>query len=165
MNTIADPGSAAPAAVRGPRERVIQTVAFEGLGLAIVSLPFAHLSGETAGDSLAVLATLAVVITLWGALYNTAFDHVECRLAHRVASDRPHRWRVIHAIGLEASAMVVTWPLIVALTALSWREAFVAEVALSLAYAAYGYGFHRVFDRLRPVVAAPHHGGGAPLQP
>ncbi len=155
MNTIASP-ALAPAGVRGLRERVIQTLAFEILGLAIVSLPFAYFSGATAGDSLLLLTTLSVVIMSWSALYNTAFDHIERRLTGRVASDRPPSWRVLHAIALEASALVVTWPLIVAMTALSWRQAFIAEVGLTLAYAAYGYCFHLAFDHLRPVSSPPH---------
>ncbi len=150
MNMIASP-ALAPAAVRGLRERIIQTLAFEVLGLAIVSLPFALLSGETAGDSLALLTTLSIVIMSWSALYNTAFDHIERRLTGRVASDRPSRWRVLHAVALEVSALVVTWPLIVVMTTLTWRQAFVAEVGLTLAYAAYGYCFHLAFDHLRPV--------------
>ena len=154
MNTIATHASAP--AVRGVRERVIQTLAFEVLGLAIVSLPFALLSGETAGDSLALLTTLSIVIMSWSALYNTVFDHIERRLTGRVASDRPSRWRVLHALALEASALVVTWPLIVAMTALSWRQAFVAEVGLTLAYAAYGYCFHLAFDHFRPVPTPTH---------
>jgi uncharacterized membrane protein len=152
MHTIAAPARA-PAAVRGLRERVIQTLAFEVLGLAIVSLPFAHLSGATAGDSLLLLTTLSIVIMFWAALYNTTFDCIEHRVTGRVASERPPRWRVLHAIALEASALVVTWPLIVAMTTLSWRQAFIAEIGLTLAYTAYGYCFHLAFDRLRPVAS------------
>jgi uncharacterized membrane protein len=155
MNTIASP-ALTPAAVRGLRERVIQTLAFEVLGLAIVSLPFAYFSGASAGESLALLTALSIVIMSWSALYNTAFDHIERRLTGRVASDRPPRWRVLHAIALEASALVVTWPLIVAMTALSWREAFIAEIGLTLAYAAYGYCFHLAFDHFRPVPPSTH---------
>jgi hypothetical protein len=40
MNTIVSP-ALAPAAMRGLREHAIQSLAFEVLGLAIVSLPFA----------------------------------------------------------------------------------------------------------------------------
>jgi uncharacterized membrane protein len=157
MNTIANPARAT-ATVRGLRERVIQTLAFEVLGLAIVSLPFAYFSGTTAGDSLLLLSTLSIVVTFWAALYNTAFDHIERRFTGRVASSRPRRWRVLHAIALEASALVLTWPLIVALTTLGWREAFIAEVGLTLAYAAYGYCFHLAFDHLRPVSSFTQRG-------
>lgn len=150
MGTIASSPDAR-VAVRWLRERVIQTLWFECLGLAIVSLPFAHFSGATVGDSLMLLAALSLVLMLWAGLYNTVFDGIECRLAGRVASERSPRWRVLHALGLEASALMATWPMVVALTELTWRQAFVAEIGLTLAYAAYGYCFHLAFDRVRPV--------------
>jgi len=154
MNTIAN-NVKARGAVRGPRESLIQTLWFEALGLAIVSLPFAHFSGLTVGDSLAMLFTLSIVVMVWAAVHNSAFDRIEQRLTGRLASDRPQRWRVVHVLSLEVSAIVVTWPLVVALTPLSWLEAFFAEIGLTLAYVAYGYLFHLSFDRLRPVKCEP----------
>jgi uncharacterized membrane protein len=65
---------------------------------------------------------------------------------------------VLHAVGLEATSALVTWPLIVAVTGLGWLEALVADFGLTLAYALYGYLFHLAFDRLRPV---PQTAGGA----
>jgi uncharacterized membrane protein len=50
---------------------------------------------------------------------------------------------------------VVTWPVIVAMTGLSWGEALLAELGLTLAYAGYAYLYHLGYDRLRPVRAAP----------
>jgi uncharacterized membrane protein len=144
-----------PRAVRNLRERVIQTLWFELLGLALVAPLFAYFSGATTGDSFLLLLVLAIVVTLWSGLYNSAFDLAELRLTGRVASERPHGWRVLHTIGLEASAIVLTWPLVVAFTPLGWHEALVAEVGLTLAYVAYGYVFHLAFDRLRPVHAEP----------
>jgi uncharacterized membrane protein len=144
-----------PGAVRNLRERVIQTVWFELLGLALVAPPFAYFSGATAGDSFTLLLVLAIVVAAWSGLYNSVFDLVEVRLTGRVASDRPHRWRVLHAIGLEASAVLLTWPLVVAFTPLGWQQALVADIGLTLAYAAYGYVFHLAFDRLRPVLSEP----------
>ena len=157
MNMIANASEAAPppGSVRCLRERVIQTLWFEGLGLAIVSLPFASFSGMAVGDSVVLLVVLAVVVTFWSALYNTAFDLTERRFTERVASDRPQRWRVLHALTLEVSAVVVTWPLVVALTTLGWLEALVADFGLTLAYSAYGYVFHLAFDRVRPVWRGP----------
>jgi uncharacterized membrane protein len=146
-----------PPAIRSLRERVIQTLWFELLGLALVAPPFAYISGATAGDSFLLLVVLAIVVALWSALYNSAFDLVEVRLTGRVASDRPHRWRVLHTIGLEASAVLLTWPLVVAFTPLGWQQALFADIGLTLAYVAYGYVFHLAFDRLRPVHGEPRN--------
>jgi uncharacterized membrane protein len=157
MNTLAQAvPTAAPhrrpaVSVRSLRERAIQTLWFEVIGLLVVAPLFAIFSGATASESLALLLLLSVVVTLWAAVYNTGFDLVERRLAQRAASNRPQGWRVLQAVGLETSAVVLTWPLIVLVTPLGWQAAFFAELGLTLAYVAYGVVFHLVFDRLRPV--------------
>jgi uncharacterized membrane protein len=137
--------------IRSGRERLIQTLWFEALGVLVIGPGFAWFTTTPAGESLAVVATLSIAVMGWAAFYNTAYDLVERRTTGRVASDRPQAWRVLHAAGLEVTAVVVTWPLIVALTSLGWLDALVAEVGLTLAYAVYGYFFHLGFDRLRPV--------------
>lgn len=147
-----------PAPIRNWRERALQTLAFELGGMLIVA-PIWHLAtGASALDSVLLLACLSMAVMLWMALYNTVFDVVEARFTGIVASDRPHGRRVLHAVGLEATSALVTWPLIVAVTGLGWLEALVADFGLTLAYALYGYLFHLAFDRLRPV---PQTAGGA----
>ena len=140
-----------PGAIRSGRERLIQTLWFEALGLLIVSPLFAHFAGASMGESLTMLIVLSFAVMGWSALYNTAFDLIEVRCTSRVASDRPHGLRVAHTIGLEVTAALLTWPLIVALTTLGWLEALVADIGLTLTYALYGYLFHLGFDRLRPI--------------
>lgn len=137
--------------LRSARERAIQTLAFEGLGLLLVAPLYAAVSGSGGGESFAVVAAVSVAVMLWAALYNTLFDGVEWRLTGRVASDRPHRLRTLHAVGLELSSVVVTTPLIWALTDLGWWGALAADLGLAAAYAAYGYLYFWAYDRLRPV--------------
>jgi uncharacterized membrane protein len=148
----------AAAPVRSWRERALQTLAFELGGLLIVA-PIWHLAtGATAAESVTLLVCLSAAVMAWMAGYNTAFDLVEARLAGIVASDRPHVRRVLHAVGLEVTSALVTWPLIVVVAGLGWLEALVADLGLTIAYAIYGYFFHLGFDRLRPVLPSP---GGA----
>jgi uncharacterized membrane protein len=142
------------AGLRSARERVIQTLAFETGGLLLVAPLYALASGSGAAASFGLVAALAVAVMVWAALFNTVFDLIEHRLCGRVASARPHRLRLLHALLHEASAAAVTWPLIVALTDLSWAQALVADLGLTLAYAGYAYFFHLGYDRLRPVVPA-----------
>lgn len=140
--------------LRSPRERVLQTLAFEGLGLVVVAPLYAWASSAGGGESLVLLVALSATVMAWAAIYNMLFDRLERRLARRVASDRPHGLRTLHAVGLEASAVLMTWPVVWALTGLGWREALVADLGLTLAYMVWGYLFHLGFDRMRPV--APH---------
>jgi uncharacterized membrane protein len=139
--------------LRSARERVIQTLWFEGVGLALVAPLYAWATGAAAGESFVLVAALSLAVMTWSALFNTGFDWIEWRLARRLASDRPQHWRIVHAVAHEATAVIVTCPLIVALTGLGWWQALWLDVALTVVYAAYAYVFHLTFDRLRPVRA------------
>ena len=85
--------------LRNARERVLQTLLFEATGLLLVTPLVASVTGAQAGESLRLLAALSVAVMLWAAIYNSVFDRVEARLAGRVASARPHRLRMLHAVG------------------------------------------------------------------
>lgn len=146
--------STVPAALRSGRERLIQTLWFEGVGLVLVSPLYAVLSGSDLSQSLVLVAALSLTVMTWAAVFNTLFDRLEWRWARRVASARPHRWRLVHAVGLELTALLVTCPVIYALTPMGWTEALLADLALTATYAAYGYAFHWGYDRLRPVTPA-----------
>lgn len=146
------------AGLRTPHERLIQTLWFEGLGLLLVAPLYAWASGAAMGESFTVVVVLSIAVMLWAAFYNTVFDRIERRRTGRVASDRPHRLRTVHAVGLEVSSVLVTWPLLWALTDLGWWGALAADLGLSVLYAAYGYVFFWLFDRLRPVAAGSEPG-------
>jgi len=144
-----------PGALRSTRERVVQTLWFEGVGLLLVAPGYAWIAGVHAAGSFAMVAVVSLVVMAWAAAYNTLFDLAELRYGGRVASERPNQWRALHAIGLEASAVPLTCPVIWALTGLGWWGALLADLGLALAYAAYGYAFHWAFDRLRSVPQGP----------
>lgn len=126
----------------------------------LVTPLYALATGSGTGESIALLALLSLVVMTWSALYNTLFDVVEHRRTGRLASDRPERWRIVHAVGHEVSAVLLTWPIIVAATDLRWVEALLADVALTLVYSAYAYAFHRAYDWWRPVTPAARRNGG-----
>jgi uncharacterized membrane protein len=143
------------AGLRSSRERLIQTLCFEGVGLVVVAPLYAWVAGAGLGESLAMIAAVSATVMAWAAAFNTVFDRIEHARTGRVASDRPHRWRTVHALALEASAALVSCPVIYAMTPLSWAQALLADLGLTLVYAVYGYLFHWVFDRLRPVGRVP----------
>ncbi len=141
-------------ALRSARERARQTVAYEIGGLAIAAPLYSLTFGGGTGESFALVAALAVAVMIWSPIHNTAFDWVEWRIARRVASDRPHRWRVVHAITHEATSVVVTLPVILWLTDHGIVGALLVDLGLTLFYAGYAYVFHLAYDRLRPVATA-----------
>ncbi len=151
MATATETATATASGIRSARERLIQTLCFEAGGLLLVAPLYALVAGAGAGESFLLIAVLALVVMGWSAVFNTVFDVTEHRLTGRVASERPQRLRVLHAGLHEASAVIVTWPVIVALTSLSWGAALVADIGLTVVYAAYAYAFHRAYDAWRPV--------------
>jgi uncharacterized membrane protein len=148
------------AGLRSARERVIQTLWFEGVGLLLVAPLYALVTGSRSGESFAMVAAVSVAVMLWAAVYNTVFDVLERRATGRVASDRPHGLRTLHAIGLETTSVVVTTPVIWAMTDLGWWGALAADLGLATAYALYGYAFHWAYDRWRPVPQGMDSSGG-----
>jgi uncharacterized membrane protein len=139
--------------MRSARERLFQSLAYEAGGLAL-SIPAYHLfSGNSAHDSSVLLLTLSVAVLMWAPVHNTIFDWIDFRLSGRLASDRPHRWRIVHAISHEATTLVVTLPILIWLGGLSFWAAVLVDLGLTLLYAVYAYVFHLVYDRLRPMSA------------
>lgn len=137
--------------VRSLRERVLQTLTYESGGLLLVTPAYAHAFGASAADSLAMLLAMSIMTMVWEGLHNTLFDLVDLKLSGRVASDRPHAWRCVHALSCEFSSTLVTVPLIMWLGGFDFWSAITVDIAFSLFYAAYGDLFHWLFDRIRPV--------------
>lgn len=148
-------------ALRSARERLYQTLAYEAGGLLLATPFYALYTGHGAGEGLAVMAALSVAVMLLSPLHNTVFDWMDLRLSGRLASDRPHRWRMVHAASHETTALVATTPILVWLGGHGWIEALLLDLALTLFYGVYAYAFHLAYDRLRPMRrAGPDRGGG-----
>lgn len=137
--------------LRSPLERAIQTLSYEAGGLCLSVPLVAALGGGSGGDALVLMLALSAAVLVWSPLHNSLFDWADLRFSGRLASDRPQRWRLVQALSQEASTLVVTLPVLMALTGLSLSAALLAELGLTLLYALYAYVFHLVYDRLRPV--------------
>lgn len=133
-------------------DRIRQIALFEIGGLLLITPPFIWLSGVPAGDSFLLLAVIALIAALWNAAYNTGFDWVDGRLTGRTADRRPVFWRCVHALGFETGLLLVSLPIIVAWTGMSWLEALLADIGLALAYTGYAFVFNLGYDRLFPIV-------------
>ncbi|WP_227754432.1 chlorhexidine efflux transporter [Stagnihabitans tardus] len=137
--------------LRSARDRALQSLLYEAGGLCL-SVPLYMAWAEFgAGQSLGLLVALSLAVLLWSGLFSTAFDWAEHRLTDRLSSDRPWGWRLLHAVLLEATSILVTLPLLVLLGGLGWAEALVADLALTLLYATWAWVFHLAYDRFHPL--------------
>lgn len=137
--------------LRSARERVLQTFCYEATGLCLAVPAYMLFSGGTAPDSLVLIAALSVAVMAWSPVHNTIFDWLEFRLTGRIASDRPSRLRLLHAVSHEANALVVTLPILIVLGNHGFAEALVVDIGLTVIYTAHAYVFHLIYDRFRPV--------------
>jgi uncharacterized membrane protein len=143
--------------IRTFSERVLQTVCFEIGGVLLATPVYAMAFGLGAEGSARVVMAQAVAALLWCSLHNWAFDLAEHHLCGRLASDRPHRLRVVHAISHEVSLMLVTVPILMVVGGHGFFEAVVVDLGFTAFYVVYAYLYHLAYDRLRPVREGSQH--------
>lgn len=140
-------------ALRSIRERAYQTIAYEAGGFLIAMPLYGLIAGHDASQSSLLIVAVALACMAWSPLHNTLFDWIEWKLARRLASDRPQRFRMLHAISHEVTSIVITNPIIMLVGGYSFWHALVIDIGLTLLYSVYAYFFHIAYDRLRPVEA------------
>ncbi|MGF1446580.1 MAG: PACE efflux transporter [Pikeienuella sp.] len=140
--------------LRSPAERLLQTGLYELGGLLLAAPLYATVTGSGASQSLILAATLSAIAVVWMPLHNALFDLVEYRRTRRTASDRPHGMRLLHAVSLETTTTLATLPAIMVVGGHGFWEALAIDLGLTLLFAGYAYGFHLVYDRLRPIPGA-----------
>ena len=141
--------------LRSPAERIRQTVFYEIGGICLVTPLYMVITGSNVSESLLLFVAISAAIMIWSPIHNTLFDIADLRLYKRVASDRPQKARIVHAISHEVTAVCVSLPLLIWLGGMSFWEAVLADLTLTIFYAAYAYVFHLFYDWWRPVQITP----------
>lgn len=137
--------------LRPLKERIIQSLGYE-IGALLFMVPAYHWATKSRVDeSLSLLLLLSATVLIVSPLHNMIFDWVEGIATKRLASDRTPFWRTVHATSHELWAVAATLPIIVHVTGHGLRDALILDVALTLAYTVYAYGYYWMFDRLCPM--------------
>lgn len=137
--------------IRTRKERIIQTISFEVVGLIIFSPLLAYAASEDAAYSFALVGAMALAAMIVTAAFNTAFDVLEFKRLGTLASNRSFAGRAIHAVLLEVAIALATVPIIKYWMDLEWIDALLVDVLLAAGYITYSYAFHLIYDRIRPV--------------
>ncbi|WP_170382060.1 PACE efflux transporter [Ruegeria atlantica] len=133
------------------KERIIQTGSFEVIGIAIVSPTYAYLVGASMVHGFALITLLSIVVLIWSPIFNTLFDLIERNCTCRLACERPHQLRLVHAVMHEVTAVLITCPLLMLIGGHTLKTALLVNLGLTITYSVYTYFFHIVYDRIRPV--------------
>ena len=143
--------------MRSSRERVLHTLLFEIIAVAIMTPAFAAFTGASTAHS----GTLSVAISIGAVMANYIWTLVFDRWVP--TRRRSLGQRFLQAAGLEAIIAVYTIPLVMGLTGATIRTAVALDAAALVFFLVYGMLYNAAFDavmrRLDPPQSVSSSGG------
>lgn len=137
--------------MRTTRDRIRHTIAFEIIGLALIT-PLGALIFAIPMHHIGVISLVSSLVAMgWNYLYNYGFDRLLLRL--RGNTVKTMRERIIHAIVFELGLVALLMPLIAWYLGISLWQALVMDIAVALFYIAYAFVFNIAYDRIFPIPA------------
>lgn len=136
--------------LRSLKDRIRYTVIFETVLLTMLvpaGMIFYDRDILDIGLLGVVLVVKAMVLNI---IYNWVFDRLEARTG-RVASDRPHKLRIIHAIGFEVTLAITSIPIYTWWLKITVLEAILIDVVVTTFIVGYTYIFTLVYDLVFPI--------------
>lgn len=123
---------------------MVYVTLYEAIAIAVCSLAFAALSGQSVGHASLLSAAASVVAVVWNVIFNSLFEAWEARQAVR---GRSIGRRLAHAIGFEGGLVLFLVPLIAWWLEVSLWQALVMDLGLVVFFLVYTFVFNWLFDR------------------
>ncbi|WP_120499670.1 PACE efflux transporter [Roseovarius sp. EL26] len=137
-------------ALRTGKDRMVYAVSFEVI-LMVLLIPAGAMFFD---KGLAEIGLLGVILSLKAMLmhliYNWVFDRIDAR-SGRVASQRSHLGRIMHAVGFEVTLMLTSLPILMWFLQVGVLQALATDAVVTTFVVGYTYVFTLVFDRLFPI--------------
>ena len=127
------------------KERILHTLAFEGLAIALSAPALAWLMGKSLLHTGALTLAVSTLAMLWNMAFNAAFD----RAQQHFGFDRTAKVRIVHALLFELGLIVATIPLAAWWLSIGLVQAFFLDIGLLLFFLPYTLGFNWAYDALR----------------
>ncbi|MGB5950390.1 MAG: PACE efflux transporter [Parvibaculum sp.] len=137
--------------LRSPRERLLQAVLYEAIGLAILTPAYGYAMGLPLGNSFVTMALISGIVIVWAPTYNAIFDRLMLRWSGRLAHQKTVALRILHAGLYEVTISFFAVPIIAYMSGMGWWVAIIADIGFTIVYFAYTYVFYLIYDWLRPV--------------
>lgn len=136
--------------LRSLKDRIRYTVIFETI-LLIMLVPAGMAFYDRAFFDIGLLGVILVLkAMIINVIYNWVFDRIEARTG-RVASDRPHKLRVVHAIGFEVTLAITSIPIYTWWLHITVLEAILIDVVVTTFIVGYTYVYTLAYDFIFPV--------------
>lgn len=134
--------------MRSPADRIRHAVAFEVIGLVLVT-PLGAWAMAMPVQAIGFVALVcSLVATGWNYGYNVIFDRVLLRLAGRVTKTQPER--VLHAVLFEGGLLAALVPFVAWWLGIPLWQALVMDLGFVGFYLVYAYAFNWAYDVVFP---------------
>jgi len=147
--------------IRTGLDRLRYALLFEGVLVVALSVAMALLFERSLFDVGALSIGLSVIALVVNFIYNYAFDKYDVRQG-RVPTERSTAWRAVHAVGFEATLVLVNLPVFMWWMDWSWWQALVFDASAMAAIVVYTYVFTLAYDRQFPITQPGMPAGGSP---
>ena len=136
--------------LRSLKDRIRYTVIFETILLTMI-VPAGMIFYDRGIWDIGLLGVILVIKAMvLNIIYNWIFDRIEARTG-RVASDRPHKWRVVHAIGFEVTLAITSIPIYTWWLNITVLEAILIDLVVTTFIVGYTYVYTLVYDFVFPI--------------
>ncbi|WP_028867030.1 PACE efflux transporter [Psychromonas arctica] len=131
-----------------PIERIFHAVLFEVLAVAlaiIILTIFTNHDAESLSGTMIVVATIAMT---WNFIYNWGFDRM-------VTGDKTKRTvplRIVHTIIFQAGLLVVTIPVIALMLNISFWQALMMDISVTICITIYAFLYNLIYDHTRAFI-------------
>ncbi|UNU72772.1 PACE efflux transporter [Moraxella nasovis] len=125
-------------------ERIFQAVLFE-MGAVSLSVWIIKLSDHAVISGVVVSVIISVIAMVWNVVFNYGFDQV-------FVGERLNRTIVVRTLQVclfESGLLLFTVPVVAIGLSLSFWQALVMDIGLSLAIMVYAFIFHWLYDYIR----------------
>ena len=128
-----------------PKECLFHAVLFEILAIFIsvlaVKLTTTH---QTVAVTL-MIVLISLIAVVWNFIFNWLFD----RIFTDAREQRTLRLRAFHTLTFEGGLLLFTLPVVAYMLQISWWNAFLTDIGLTLLIVIYTFFFNWAYDHLR----------------
>lgn len=134
------------------KERIFHSFLFEMGAIAVATVLVMNFSTADTHSALGVSVVMAVMAMLWNFLFNLGFD----KIFTAPRESRGLGIRILHTVSFEAGLLIFTIPFIAYMLDLSWWQALIADIGITIAITIYALIFNWVYDNVRLKFIKPH---------
>lgn len=128
-----------------PKERIFQAILFETLLVVLMTLLTVWFTQHGVGETGALMIAISAIALIWNVIFNWLFD----KKFNAPRETRSLKIRLLHAVLFEGGLLLATLPLIMLWLQMSFWQALMMDIAMTIFVLIYTMIFHWIYDNAR----------------